>query len=1727
MIEKNVIDWLDLGEGLEKIDIHKSNNAAIFCKFFKSVMKGNKFTLSFYFLIQVIFFIQICCISLRGVEILSNDYLVYFFQVISNIFLPQHNIKTYNVYRIIMIIITIFMIVLIICIIGSNILINKQKENLFLSITIMIINISMQIILNYLIGPIICICLMAITCQKGINPIMEVRCFEGTKFILFFILSIINIVFFLFMAIIFAIFYNEIGKIGLNTPKTQISTNFELYSGLLKIMVFIIHYYFEVYLSDNKLFLILFDVVLTIINFIFFCYIYTQVYFYDKIMNALIQLGSLLTFWFVFIITIKTIFNINNVTIFVFIGWVVIIFSILSLAEYQSNTLMLNINIFDVSDIKQIEMFNTVLLELMKNQKDIKKTILLGFYSRFREYLISYPDINERYINLSNAMYLKNIYNDHSLLTGYYIIYVIYDYFLRKNKVNTLIAIHFCYFLLNHIQNPVLAIYHCSKIKCHTFMIFYYKFLLAENIKDYLVELNKYSDQNNSLKNVQFSSVILYYLYQNLLKLKIYDIVEYQIDYFDYLKNFSLVAKSSLGFLEVGKNIIKIRKQIKSLWDKINELNPFNKDTETDYFTYLENIIQNELLISNEKKYCEYVKNYFSSHHNSFYYKMFNTEISSILLSEGFNIGDNKILYTSQNFKKNFTSGSKEAINSLFVNDLIPKSVGQFHNNLISECLFYSNINQVFNEQKIVFFKCKAHAVMKIKLFVKELPNLTYGLIYIMHLEKIENNDFNIILDKDFQINGYTEKNLSKNVLNSFDKQNYGLTPNVIGSHICALIPDIIFYLKPDKNRENGISLSNKIISSRNYLFEVNNLKDFKKRFNEKISELETDVKANSSEIKEAKNTVSKLLGRQSLCTENLNNINGKNFCQKYISFFNEIKKNSKEMFKIAYKIEDRRFLNGKYNYYILTIKKDIYVEIEGDIESQQQRDKEYSCIYHSGIMAEKNIKNLIQSVNQEREIRIKIKSKQQILQQKDKSNIENEHKDKSASMKDQEKNYDNFKMVDNSLNQLQNTHGKIENSVINKITQKILDNKLNSKYSFLMRILCFIAGVLLFAFLIYNFLIENKKFDNISKYLKENSYYNKTRVSVSQMYIILIDIILIKDKFLNDTDCEPSCTAFYENYLRNSIDNIYNSTNQDADFYNDYFEILNKLVEIETNNPYTQTKKNNNMTNIQIIDLIIIDTLKLHYKLNDFLNYDENNVIGTLTENIIEHCNFYLKFNFNGFDDTIIKKNLSKNFNQIPFPLICVCICVFILIVVYSYLVYSMNNLEKFFLRKVINLTTVTFDDYLKSLNLIKSKFKNEEEAEKKENDEINDNKNNDGENFNEYGSQSMDSNNQNSAPENDNENNLKSPQINKNENEKVEEKENYRRKEKMNKRDREKKIKLAEQKRYKIRKMENLMVIANILNGVKIFFSLLLGVTYYIIQTIISNTSKSNYIEFNSILESVETVFIESYISYLDVKLEIMNFANVTLEQQKAKIFFENNPDGIYIFNGTKYTKNDIIKNYTIKTPEKSEYSSPYFNNFIMQILNGVEDSDKNDTETILYKLYNSDACKVLYNYNENNNYNETDYKICSEYWSGVLANGLQQAVIEMGNKFSTLSDEFSTIDSGEKLKEVLKGDSWKDFDKFTISYLFDSFIKSDNLFNQLRIEKTNSIEVKYYIIFYCYLVVNFVIFWILIYFAYSVNSLFNNFLNFIAIIPCRILNEDNDIKDQIAKLEKKLNQ
>ena len=105
------------------------------------------------------------------------------------------------------------------------------------------------------------------------------------------------------------------------------------------------------------------------------------------------------------------------------------------------------------------------------------------------------------------------------------------------------------------------------------------------------------------------------------------------------------------------------------------------------------------------------------------------------------------------------------------------------------------------------------------------------------------------------------------------------------------------------------------------------------------------------------------------------------------------------------------------------------------------------------------------------------------------------------------------------------------------------------------------------------------------------------------------------------------------------------------------------------------------------------------------------------------------------------------------------------------------------------------------------------------------------------------------------------------------------------------------------------------------------------------------------------------------------------------------------------------------------------------------------------------------------------------------------------------------------------LLKDDIWKNFDLFMMTYLYNSFEKSHYYFNQLRLKYLKQNKKVFETIFFCYLIVNFIIALIFIFFAYSVIDFFITFLNFIVIIPVKILIENKDINHEIINISKKL--
>ena len=1738
MAEKNILDWLDLGEGLEKIDLFKKEKFITFSKFFKLILEGNGVSLVFYLVLQSMFYIQICSLTLFQTDISSQDYLLYIFKYISKIFLLEEIVSDYNMFLIFIIIITAFLIILVFCFSSVIILMNQEKKSVFFKTIIIMINFLVIIILKYLIGPILSICLIPINCKNGINSIMGISCFSNMKHLILFIISLIDFIFFLCFSIIFSIFYNELGRIGPKTPVVHVKSSFDLYVGLAKITVFILNFFFRIYYNNKKILIIIYDVIILVPSLLFVFYTYKNVYFYDKLMNYCVHFGGALTFWFCLIITLKNIFDIVNASIFILIGWILLVPAVIFLSRYNIQKIILKTNILELDalkDIKTIEMFNNSLLELMNSQHSEHKTILLGFFYQFKEHLSSYPDIKEKYNSISNSTYLNRIYHDNFTLTGYFIIYIIYDYYINKNQSNSLIGIHFCYFLINHLRISTLAIYLCTKIKCSSFMSYYYNYILSENIKKYLVERNGNNTNNNSPKNVQFSSVILYYLFQNLLRFKIADITEFAISYFDYFKNFSVGAKSSLGFLRVGNNIIDIRIEIKALWDKTNILNPFCSEIKKEYMGYIKDILKDDNLLEKEIKNHDYIKNSFLSIKNSFYFKMFDSSISAILLAEGDN-SDNKILYTTPNFGK-IIYLSKET-NDLTINSLLPLAIERFHNHLLNDSLLYSNIDQIFLTQRNVMIRTKNNTLLNAKLFVKELPNLSYGLIFIIHFEKINSNDYTIILDKDLKISGYSDEATSKK---RDTYENYGLTQSFIGAHICTIIPELLIYLKCDKNKEDKIVLIDKVINRRGNLYQYK-IPSPNKDIMEKINDIiNNNIKKVPSEPsgKETKFSHTKITKFNE--TKILSMNEEKPFEEKYAELIKEIDHCIQRTIKIEYEIVERSFLNDKFNYYILNLKKDIYSnEMGNDPNEMKSRiiDDELNNtdIYDSKIKNEKEIK-----LNTEYKAKNKNKKTENIKEKNANNNIALGEEEINVEVNGEEAQKNNIldddiilekKKEDKKKDIKNNKLQQDKENLINNIRDKILQKKLNSRYNTIMLYINLLYGIILIMLMLYDYLIRNNNLEKMSNYLKDNSYYNKTRVTVSNMYIILVNIVLLKTGFINNDNCDKGCLEKYKDLFENSINNIFNLLRANDNFHQDYYELFSKYLEMNINNPFAQEQKKFNITNAQVIKLLLVNCLRLKYNLDLYVDLGNNNdiklidkqVYETLVTNILLHSNNYLYFEFNGFGIDEMKEKINSNFYVAPFPITLSIIFSFFAIMLYIYLIYNMNNYEIFFLKKIINLNSKEFEDYLKKFEELKIKLKNyseEEEGENKsiQNEDIKDISLEDGNNQNVGSMNKIENENLNNNQSDNNQNNKTNTKNAKTNSKEKEDKKNgkSKKKPKSGKKDREKKIKIAEQKKYKIKKMVSKILVKNILSGIKILISLILGTTYYIIITTSSSNNETQYTIYNNVLETIDRVFVDSFISFLKVKIEIMTYADYWFNIKEGINFLEKseNINGVYMVNETNYTLAELksLSNYSMNI---SEGPTPNFNNLIRDVIK-IDNNNTNNTDAILYNLYNNDACKIVY---------QKQLNVCQTFWSGVMSKGLQQTIVEMGSRFSVLIDQFSLIGNKELyLEDLLKSADWEEYDYFIIYYLYEFFDKSRNLFNNLRYEEVYKYKQIYRIVFSFYLVLDCIILFIMIYFIYSVISLFNSFLNFIAIIPTKIIIEDKEMNEEIKKLEKNI--
>ena len=358
-----------------------------------------------------------------------------------------------------------------------------------------------------------------------------------------------------------------------------------------------------------------------------------------------------------------------------------------------------------------------------------------------------------------------------------------------------------------------------------------------EEIKDYLINFLENNPKSICIKNIEISNCILFNQYMNLFKIKIYDSICTHIEYYDIFRN-KIATKATIdNYLRVGEEVLCLRKDVLILWDKILLLNPFCDESKDDFLLYSNSIIQDNSFVQKEEKRYKELRLEKISEKDNLYFSMFNPEISSILLSDGYSF-NGKIVYRSHNFPYLFMFNEKELIN-ITIDELIPDVIQNFHKNLIENALKYSNISYLFKNQRNSLLKGKNDFIFDIKIYARPVPNLCYGLLFFIYLQKIKSEQLTIILDKNLYVNGFTKP--TEEGTNLIYDNYYNLSNDINGNHIGLIIPEIFLYLNYNDKDNNFYFIKNNIDLKGN-IYQINDFNGMEEKVDEILEELKKNT---------------------------------------------------------------------------------------------------------------------------------------------------------------------------------------------------------------------------------------------------------------------------------------------------------------------------------------------------------------------------------------------------------------------------------------------------------------------------------------------------------------------------------------------------------------------------------------------------------------------------------------------------------------------------------------------------------------------------------------------------------------------------------------------------------------------------------------------------------------------------------------------------------------------
>ena len=1489
MIEQNIIEWLELGDSVQRLDLYTKKNIYFYVMNYLLSQFGH-FSEIFYFFIISLFFFQIVELNITDIDE-KGDEILKIIKYLENLFLfnkiINNNNRTSYIIFLLLPIVTYFLS-FIISIISFIVYTKRKKRNRLLITTNSIINL---LNIYYISGPTINILIYKFFCHEGTKTYL---CpFKEFGHITLSIINIIFLVIFLVGIYIATLYANDIGCITGTNIRCKINNNYTTIIIMAKIVYFFLYFFIEQFHHKKEFFILIYEAFIMLTNIIISIYTYRELFYYNNYINAWFHYGWKYTTWFSICIFMKNLIKIKDITLFVLFGLIIITIALYFNNKHRNFELITEFNIFEGNNLNSIQVFIHRLLDLLKSTDQKSKILVSGVIKRFEEYVSNNIELYELYHKLLNDKHLHKKFTSKNELTILSIIYIIYSYNIEKSKDVTDITLNMCYFLINRFKNPVYSIWLCTKLKSCNDSQSYYRYVLIEEIKDYLIRKMKKNIQKLTIRNVQISSSILYNQYADLFKIRIYEATCSHIDYYDLLRNKIATTKTIDNYLHIGEDVLNLRKEVLNLWDKIILLNPFSFESKNDFLLYGGSVLQDYILVKEEEKKFYALQSEKMPEKDNIYYSMFDQNLSAILLADGYTF-NGKIVYHTPNFPFLFMFSEKEIIN-ISIDDLIPDPIQTFHKFLIEDTIKNSNLDYIYKEQKDFLLKGKNGIIFDVNVFAKPVPNLYYGLIYFIYIKKNIENNFIFILDENLIINGFTEIN---QIGSDFIwGNNYNLTHIINGHHIGLIIPEILLYMNYDLPT-NTFSLPKNSVDLKGYLYQINNFKEL----DEKIQTVLNEIKAKKFLENNNENN-------------NENKISG---LEEYDDLIKHLNFQNSNPFSIFFRIELHSFIGGKFSYYRLYVTSDLLTENENMLNSQsnsrilsKKRNKNAKEIFKQTILSTKKIKELSADLNSTFEV---------IQEQNNNTNNNNDNNNDIPKLiklrnenKAQNKNNENLNNKTNSLNlekslELNNSQGSalaqsnVEPVVFNKIKKDVLKKK-DCVHVKRMRYLSYIFIPVNIILIIFDFLYEKDCIDKMIEFYRENKYFIKAKISCVCIYTSILNLKLLRSDYIPNNICQKeNCTYFYTKILKNSLTEIKTQKSNIFSFNEDFQKIFKKRIKIQLYYDNTTNVDEVNLDMNNFLNLIISHGIKLISMLDKYINRinDNEEDINVYFRNLFSNV---LKFVSSEYKEFFGKDKINKvNKESKHIPICFFLYIVFLLFIIYIFYsnIILIKDIHIFFFDKLMNFASPNFELYLKKLNEIKKKLREDSTEEEDKN--------------------------------------LEEMEMR----EEADEKNDYN--SKMKSEDKTKKdenlgnkvvLKKKKQNKIQQQKIKNKRIISDYLLKFNIFLIskfgviFLLSTSYYITAIIINIKIRRNYNNFDITVETINSVFYEHYKIFLDFKEQI-------------EIYLRTNDKSKF-----------IIK------PD-NEIERPNFGKSLINIIKNNKYSKKN--LEVFEKLYNENGCEII---------------------------------------------------------------------------------------------------------------------------------------------------------------------